>query len=248
MKEEKHYIYGRHALVEALRNTPKAVKSVFLAPQVNDEELIKLIRENGIQIESLAKAGLPQTEKEATHQGVVALVVIDRIIRDYKEFIENLTVTTDTCIVIMGELQDPQNVGAVIRSAAALGVAAVLIPEYNQAPINGTVVKVSAGMAFRVPLVSVGNINNAVRDLKERGFWIYGLEGESEKSITDEAFDTPTVFIIGNESKGIREKTRDLCDILVSIPMHPRCESMNAAASTAIALYEWSRKHPESLI
>ena len=147
----------------------------------------------------------------------------------------------------MGELQDPHNVGAIIRSAAAFGVSGVLMPEHNQAPITGAVVKVSAGMAFRIPLVRIGNINTVIRDLKERGFWVYGLDGEAKTSIVDESFDAPTVFILGNESKGIREKTAELCDVMLSIPMHPQCESMNVASSTSVALYAWSAKHPNAL-
>ena len=174
-------------------------------------------------------------------------VDIKRLIRPYKEFMAKLEVTPDSMLVILDEIQDPHNVGAIIRSAAALGAAAVLFPEHNQAPITETVVKVSAGMAFRIPLIHIGNVNNAVRDLKERGFWIYGLDGESTTSITEESFDTPTVFIMGNEANGIRTKTRDLCDIMLRIPMNPRCESMNVASSASIAMYEWSTKHPDSL-
>ena len=165
----------------------------------------------------------------------------------YDQFIKNLIITPDTSVVIMGELQDPHNVGAVIRSAAAFGVAGVFIPEHNQAPISGAVIKVSAGMAFRIPLVSVGNINNAISDLKKRGFWIYGLEGTSKNSIVDEKFDAPTALVLGNEAKGIREKTSELCDVLLSIPMNPQCESLNVASSTAIALYAWSTHHTGAL-
>jgi len=108
-------------------------------------------------------------------------------------------------------------------------------------------VKVSAGMAFRIPLVTVSNINNTIRDLKKKGFWIYGLEGESKNSMHDEKFDAPTAIILGNEAEGIREKTKELCDVLLSIPMNPSCESLNAAASAAVALYAWSAKHPNVL-
>ncbi len=102
-------------------------------------------------------------------------------------------------------------------------------------------------MAFRVPLVTIGNVNDTLRDLKERGFWTYGLDGEAKQSITQEKFDAPTVFVFGNEENGIRQKTLELCDISLSIPMHPGCESLNVAASAAVALYAWSTKHEGSL-
>ena len=159
------------------------------------------------------------------------------------EFAKGLKINNNTALVLLDEIQDPHNVGAIIRSAAAFGISGVLIPEHNQAPITGAVVKVSAGMAFRIPLVAIGNINNTIRDLKKRGFWVYGLDGSSKKSISGESFDAPTIFILGNEAKGIRQKTRELCDALVSIPIDSKCESLNVAASAAVALYAWSAKH-----
>jgi len=102
-------------------------------------------------------------------------------------------------------------------------------------------------MAFRIPLVSIGNVNTVVRDLKERGFAVYGLSGNAKYTVTKEAFDLPTLFILGNESEGLREKTTELCDKLLSIPINPKCESLNAAASASVAFYTWSAKHGEAL-
>ncbi len=247
MKQDKIYIYGKHALTEALKNSPQSIKKVFLASE-DDKALISLLAKHNISYGKLGKGELAGDVSDgATHQGVIGLISLDRLVVSYEEFIRTLPITKDTCLVIMGELQDPHNVGAVIRSAAAFGVSGVLMPEHNQAPISGAVVKVSAGMAFRVPLVRIGNINTVIRDLKDRGFWIYGLDGEAKISIVDEQFDAPTAFILGNEAKGIREKTAELCDIMLSIPMHPQCESMNVASSTSVALYAWSAKHPDSL-
>jgi len=144
-------------------------------------------------------------------------------------------------------VQDPHNVGAIIRSAAGFGVAGILMPQTNQAPITGAVLKVSAGMAFRIPLVSVSDILAAIKDLKKKGFKVYGLSGEGAQSITQEEFPTPTLFIFGNEAEGIPQTLRSLCDAVLSIPIHPQCESLNVAASAAAALFAWSSKHPEAL-
>ncbi len=249
MTSTQTYIFGTHALVSALTYAPGMVKKIFLADRAReDTELMQAIRKADIRPTRLDLKHLPVgVESDAVHQGVIGLLAVDELVKPYKEFIATLTPDANTALVILGEVQDPQNVGAVIRSAAAFGIAGVLIPEHNQAPVNGTVVKVSAGMAFQVPLVSIGNVNTTVRDLKERGFWVYGLAGEGANSIHTEVFDRPTVFILGNEANGIREKTRELCDILLSIPMHPRCESLNAAASTAVALYAWSAQHHEAI-
>lgn len=245
---EKTYIYGKHALEEALLNNSKSIEKIYLASYFNDPKLEEIIKDSKILFQKLLPNKLPpDVDEEASHQGVFATLSLSKLLRPYKEFAENLDITPNTCLVLLGELQDPQNVGAVIRSAAAFGVAGVLIPEHNQAPVTGTVVKVSAGMAFRIPLISVPNVNTVVRDLKDKGFWVFGLDGEAKQKITQEKFDAPTLFILGNESKGIREKTRDLCDTLVSIPLNSKCESLNAAASAAVALYAWSSKHPEAL-
>ena len=142
---------------------------------------------------------------------------------------------------------DACHVAPFIRSAAAFGVAGILIPEHRQAPITGTVIKVSAGMAFHVPLVSIGNVNQAVHTLKERGFWIYGLEGEAVQTIYEEGFEKPSAFILGNEATGIRKKTLEHCDIPLRIPMHARTESLNASAAAAVVLSAWSIKHPSAL-
>ena len=247
MRQNKIYIYGKHAVAEALSNAPQAVKKVYLSPKQEDQHLRMLITRTGVNVSEMGKDRLPGVDADATHQGVIGVVSLDDLMRPMKAFLQNLKITDDTAVVLLGEIQDPHNVGAVIRSAAAFGVAGVLIPEHNQAPVTGAVVKVSAGMAFRVPLVQIGNINQAIRDLKEAGFTVYGLEGGGNATTTDEKYDNPSAFILGNEGAGLREKTKELCDKLLSIPMHPRCESLNAAVSASVALYSWSSKHPRSV-
>lgn len=244
----KIYIYGKHVLAEALEHSPQALEEIFLSPKFDDENLQALVRKLFVKTSVLIGNKLPrEVNPSAAHQGVIGLLSFDRLARPYGEFIKGLKIGPDTSLALLGELSDPQNVGAVIRSAAAFGLSGVLIPEHNQAQITGSVVKVSAGMAFRIPLVSIGNVNAAVRDLKENGFVVYGLSGDAKYTVTKEQFELPSLFILGNESEGIREKTRGLCDKLLSIPINPRCESLNAAAAAAAAFYCWSVKHPEAL-
>jgi 23S rRNA (guanosine2251-2'-O)-methyltransferase len=178
---------------------------------------------------------------EDAHQGVIAQIDAEKLLIDYEDFIQDLDVTPDTGLVLLGELQDPHNVGAVIRNATAFGIDGVLIPQHNQAPVSSTVVKVSAGTAFRVPLVSIGNVNTTIRNLKDCDFWIYGLEGDSKESLSDQDFKNPTVFVLGNEATGIRAKTKEHCDKLISIPTEESLP-LNAAASTAVAFYSWQQR------
>ncbi len=240
-------MYGRHALMEALSSRPETIERVYVTEKP-DGELNAMLQSAGIAAERFDVKLPPRgVERDANHQGFIGIMKLSKLVREYGDFVSTLEVTPDTALVVLGELQDPQNVGAIIRTAAAFGIAGVLIPEHNQAQVTGSVVKVSAGMAFRVPLVSIGNVNDTLRDLKERGFWIYGLEGSSRQLLTKEGFDAASVFVLGNEATGIREKTLELCDIPLAIPMNPGCESLNVAASAAVALYAWSVKHPKAL-
>jgi len=244
MINNKTYIYGKHAIGEVLKNRPQAIEKFWLASTFKDKEIDALVAKNNIQVSKLLLPSMPkEIDKEAVHQGVVALVATHKMTVPFADFFRELKVTKNTCLVLLDEIQDPHNVGAIIRSAAAFGVAGVLIPEHNQAGVTGSVVKVSAGMAFSIPLVDIGNINTTLRDLKDKGFWIYGLDEEGATPIGEEDFSEPTVLVLGNEGKGIREKTKELCDIKLSIPMHPRCESLNVSVSAGIALQAWSSRH-----
>jgi 23S rRNA (guanosine2251-2'-O)-methyltransferase len=248
MTHSKVYIYGKHALMEALSHAPHSIEEVFVAAQFDDTPLRDTLKKTAIRTTILTSKTMPrEVEASAVHQGIIGLLSFDRLVQPFEKFVEKLKIMPDTSLVLLGELSDPQNVGAIIRSAAAFGISGVLIPEHNQVQITGSVVKVSAGMAFRIPLVSVSNVNSTLRDLKDRGFAVYGLAGEGKYTVTKEEFQLPTLFILGNEAEGIREKTRELCDKLLSIPMNPNCESLNAAASATVAFYAWSAKHPKAL-
>lgn len=249
MNVEYEYIFGKHAVSEALRFRPDVVKQIFLDLNFSDAKIIAQIEQANLAPRPLNLSNPPRgVSTKATHQGIVAGILPDQLMVSYKDFISTLSPAVDTALLILGEVQDPHNVGAVIRSAAAFGLSGVLIPPHNQAPVTGTVIKVSAGMAFKIPLVAISNVNSVARDLQQRGFWMYGLEGEGTVTTTSEKFDRPAVFILGNEGSGLRQKTKELCDSLISIPIHPRCESLNAAAATAVVLASWSAQHPTSVV
>jgi 23S rRNA (guanosine2251-2'-O)-methyltransferase len=244
MKQEYEYIFGKHAVLEAMQQRPEVVKQLFIDLNFSDRKILSQIETIGLIPKPLNLKNPPRgISANAAHQGIVAGILPEKLMIDYKDFIQKLVVTKDTSLLILGEVQDPHNVGAVIRSAAAFGVSGVLIPPHNQAPVTGTVIKVSAGMAFRIPLVAISNVNSVARDLQKKGFWVYGLEGKGTVTTVTESFDRPSAFILGNEGSGLRQKTKELCDDLISIPINPRCESLNAAAATAVVLAAWSAKH-----
>lgn len=248
MKSEIEYIFGKHSVREVLIERPDIVVEVYGATDFSDQSILDLVEKNQIKLKLLNLKNPPRgISAKASHQGVVAGILPSRLTVPYKTFKQTLIKTPNTALLVLGEVQDPHNVGAVIRSATAFGLAGVLIPPHNQAPITGTVVKVSAGMAFKIPLVTISNVNTVLRDLQAEGFWVYGLDGNGKTLTTNEKYTKPTVFVLGNEGEGLRVKTKEQCDELISIPIHARCESLNAAAAIAVVLASWSAQHPQAL-
>ena len=236
-------IFGKHAVDLALESVPAAIRSVYLAPNFSEARVAAKIKRLGCPVRPL-EAGrwphdLPQT---ANHQGIAASLDTSSLLRPLTDFLgDDVLKDSSTLLLVLAEVQDPQNVGAMIRSAAAFGVAAVLLPQQQQAPVTGTVVKVSAGMAFRVPLVSIKNVNQAIEQLQERGVRVLGLAGTGSTSLYKHTFAQPTALVVGNEGTGLRARTASLCDQLVRIPLHPRCESLNAAAAVTASLAIWQK-------
>lgn len=248
MKQPKIFIYGRHAVEEALINVPTAVRKVYVSSKMDDTNLRRLIDRTGVQTEPLDPRRVTSyVEGNAPHQGIVASIAPHEIERSFSSFLDTFTPTSDTLLVLLHEVQDPHNVGALIRSAVAFGASAILMPSKKQASVTPATVKASAGMLFRLPLVSVDSIPDALAALKEKGVRVYGLAGDSEHSIVDEPFRAPSVLVLGNEGAGIPQAVRKLCDLTLAIPMHSRAESLNVAASGAVALYAWSLRHKKAL-
>ena len=248
MKHNRIYIYGKHAVLEALRYAPHALTKVYLDPKGADPALKKALQSANLPTAALSE-GLARSDMQSgtAHQGVVGQLSVPQLMRPYEKWVDSLAVTPDTNVVLLAGVQDPHNVGAIIRSAAGFGAAAVLMPEAGQAPVTGAVAKASAGMAFRIPLVHVSDLLHTVSDLKKRGFVICGLAGEGKHHLNAEPFDKPAVFILGNEGTGLPPHVRSLCDRLLTIQTHSRTESLNVAAAAAVALFAWSSKHPGAL-
>lgn len=175
----------------------------------------------------------------------LAQISLSRLVQPYEEFAAALTPSPSCLLVLLAGVEDPHNVGAIIRSAAALGAAGVLLSD--RSPLTDAVLKVSAGMAFRVPLVAIGSgYQQALSDLRKRGFAVFGLEA-SGRPVMEELFEAPVVLVFGNEGEGLPGAVRPLLSSSLSIPMHRRAESLNVAAAAAAVLFAWSARHPEAL-
>lgn len=244
------YLFGRNPLKEMLafckRTGEVVVDSLFVTKNIEtDKELMSLIHASGLrymittthEIESLIG-------REAVHQGILVKLKEERLYTSFDEMASLVSKKERPLLLLLDELQDPHNVGAIIRSAVAFGADAVLLPEHRTTHLTGTVIKSAAGTNFSIPIVRIGNVTTTLLALKEKGFWIYGLTGSGDTLLTKAVFDTPSVIVVGSEGEGIAKKTLEHCDFRLSIPMDAKCESLNASNAVAVTLYEWSRQNP----
>lgn len=242
--ETNNFIYGKHPVLELLKTHPKKVNKIFIREGMHKtdfKDIMELASLNRIPVSTANRKKLIDFIGEVNDQGVVAEASFVSYV-ELGDWIETVDLSKNPAVFLLDEITDPHNVGAILRTGAALGVAGVIIGKHNQSPINGTVWKTSAGMAGRVPIVRVSNINNAILKLKEVGFWICGMSMKG-KSIWEQDLNMPVVFVVGNEGDGIRMQTLKHCDFKVSIPMTEGVESLNASVSTAIVGYEWKRQN-----
>jgi 23S rRNA (guanosine2251-2'-O)-methyltransferase len=158
-----------------------------------------------------------------------------------RELLQEIKDKQNACIVLMDELTDVHNVGAIIRSAVATGADAIVVAKHNQAPINDTVMRTSAHTAGMIPVFEM-NINDAVRMLKNNHFWVHGLFMRGKSTLWSSDLTGRIAFVVGSEGEGIHVGTQKLCDFALSIPMDKKVESLNASVSTALALYERLRQ------
>lgn len=238
----KVYIYGKHAVGEALRHMPRAVRTVYVG-QGADPAVRKQAQAAGVATERLDERKVTSmVEGKAAHQGLVALLTPQEVLVPAERFIESFAPKQDTLLVFLSEIQDPHNVGAIIRSAAALGAAAVVLPTHKQSPLTAAVVRASAGMAFVVPLVAADNPQQLLAALKKKGVRVYGFAANAPQSLAEEDFPGPTMLVFGNEGEGVAPYAKALCDAMLRIDIDKKAESLNVAASAAIALYAWRNR------
>lgn len=235
-------IYGKHAVLEALAFKERIVLRLWVAGEV--EDLVKkAAAKRNVKVESLSNNNWPSgLSREVVHQGFVAQIDTSLLYSSYADFLSNIDLDKKPAVAVLAEIQDPHNVGAIIRSAAGFGLSAIFIPEHNQVDLTGTVIKSSAGMVFKLPIIKIGNVNQTLLDLKEAGFWIYGLDGSGKNNLATEDFTTPAAFVLGNEGLGLRQKTAEGCDILLKIQLDPKCESLNVSTAAAVTFFKWANR------
>lgn len=243
------YLYGKNPLTEALlasERTKKAfIEKLYLTKQASENpKIMSLVQTHNLAYETVTMQEIESmVGRDTVHQGICARLQTQTLYTSLDDVLEHITEGENPLFILLDELQDPHNVGAIIRSAVAFGAKAILLPEHDQTQLSGTVIKASAGMAFAVPIVRIGNINTTLTKLQEKRFWVYGLTGNGDTKLHEAVFDSPTVIVVGGEGEGIRTKTLDLCDFKLSIETSSLCESLNASNAAAVVMYEWHKQY-----
>lgn len=241
----KQIVFGIHAVTSLLDHQPDRVTRIFIQRERRDntiEAMAKKAAEHDISVEYLPKREIDKLAHDATHQGVVAYCEQAHIYdeHDLKQLLVKLTVPP--FLLILDGVQDPQNLGACFRSADAAGVHAIIAPKDRAVGLTPVVSKVASGAMETVPFVQVTNLARTLELLKSLGVWIYGTDGEAEKTIYETDLKGPAAFVLGAEGDGMRRLTRENCDMLVKIPMFGTVESLNVSVATGIVLFEAVRQ------
>lgn len=248
LKKDTFYIYGKKPVEEQLVKNPQNVMRIFISDVISGTSsefamLKTYAKEHKIPFNSISKHKIKEYVGDVNAQGVLALVKKYEYM-EWDEWVEIVDIQKMPAVLILDRIEDTHNFGAILRTAAAVGISAVIVAKGQQAPVNGTVFKTSAGAALHVPIVRVANINQTIKKLQDMRFWVAAIDMDEtgKNTIWNQKYDTPMAFIVGSEGKGISEKVREHADFILSIPMEKKVESLNVSVAAAVTLYEWKRQ------
>ncbi|MGX7070475.1 23S rRNA (guanosine(2251)-2'-O)-methyltransferase RlmB [Gemella bergeri] len=236
---DKEVIAGRNAILEAIKSGREINKILFQEgiEKGRLKSIFTIANEKKIICQEVPKRKLGNSTTER-HQGVIAYVAPYNYF-ELDEVINTLEINKNTTLLILDHIEDPHNLGAIIRSAEACGVKAVIIPKRRAAVISQTTVKASAGAIEYIPVIRVSNLADTIKKLKQVGFWIAGTTlSERSEDYTKIAKDVPLAIVIGNEGTGISKVIADECDFLYHLPMLGKIQSLNASVAAGIVMYE----------
>jgi len=236
------WAYGAHTVESLLRESPESVEELWLVrsrkPSPARERVRALAERERVRVREVEDAALGRALGDVAHQGIAARVGEF----SYADAPTLLKVDGPSVILVLDEVQDPHNLGAVIRSAAAFGVQGIVIPRHRSAAVTPTVRKVAVGAERRVPIAQVVNCTRFIEDAKAAGFWVYGAVVDAPTPLWSTDFSEKSVLVVGSEGRGVRPSVAAACDMTVGIPM-VAAESLNVSVAAGVLLYEWRRRH-----
>ncbi|HJD67369.1 MAG TPA: 23S rRNA (guanosine(2251)-2'-O)-methyltransferase RlmB [Rickettsia endosymbiont of Bembidion lapponicum] len=225
-----YYIYGKHPVFSALNNPKRQIEDILCTQMIFDANK-KLISSKPYKI--VNNDVLSKLLENQTHQGIAAKV---KPIFSYN--IEDINIKNPKCkIAILDQITDPQNIGAIIRSAAAFNIDAIILPLDNSPNENGTIAKAACGTLELIKIIKVTNLNSCINYLKKHGFWVIGLTGEANDYFTDKLISDKIALIFGSEDKGMRRLVQENCDHLAKIPISNKVESLNVSNAASIIFH-----------
>lgn len=224
-------VYGRNVAKEILKNDKKIGK-IILQDNFDDKEILGLIENKKIKVNKLTKKEFSKFDKYS-HQGII-LYIEDFRYSDINDFNDN----ESSVIVILDHLEDPHNLGAIIRTCESAGIDGIIIPKDRSVEVNSTVMKTSAGALENVKIAKVVNLNQAIKKLKEKGYWIVGTDLENSTDYREIDYSGKICLVIGSEGFGMTKSVRESCDFIARIPMYGKINSLNASVAAGIMIYE----------
>ena len=242
--DREDLIEGRNAVTEALR-AGRNIDKIYIAKGEVDKTLGHIAsraREMGVVVVEADRRKLDSMSITHAHQGVVALAAV----REYSSIDDILRIAEergeDPFVIVCDEISDPHNLGAIIRTAECVGVHGIIIPKRRSAGLTSIVGKTSAGAVEHMAVARVSNLTAAIKELKERGLWVYGTAADAPAGMWKTNLTGPVCIVIGSEGDGMGRLVTENCDVLVSIPMHGKVNSLNASAAASILMYEVLRQ------
>lgn len=249
-----YYVYGNHSVNQAIQNPKRIIVKILISENYNYSSLVTLLKKNTFTKNLIEKIKIV-TNKDlfsllgdnANHQGI-AILTEELHSLSLEQLLNKSNLSSDFTLAVLDQVTDPHNIGAILRSAAAFNIDAIIMPKYNNAKENSTIAKISSGALEVVPLIQVTNLSNTLKILKKHNFWVIGLDSNSTSVNINTLNDFNKVALVfGNESKGLRTLTKSFCDVTVKIPfMHKNIESLNLSNAAAITFYLRYNKNQKS--
>lgn len=231
-------IYGKNVW-KTISENPKQIKEIYIQSGLKDPSILQQVKASGLAYKVLNRQQLDTLTETSHHQGI-ACKVKDIQTVDVKQLMGK-----SQCIVALDGIQDPHNVGAILRTCDCTGVSGLILTKHKSAGLTPAAIKASTGAAYTVPVSIVNNLSNTLKQLKKEGYWIVGSDMDHARDYREGIYDVPICLVIGSEGKGISSLVKKQCDYMVSLPMEGKMTSLNASVACAVLLYEiHSQRNP----